>query len=116
MTQKQIIYQAMLRRVLPHLRNVSTWSWWRRLRDRSTYFEAQLIHNIWPSLWDPDFVDHDVWFLNYEASLYCRECNPQLSPLYPEQVTLIRELFNLVPPELRSKLLWNGPDEPVIAL
>lgn len=111
MTQKQIIYQAILSRALPHMRNVSTWSWWRRLRDRSTYFETQFIHNIWPSLCEPAFVDHDLWFLNNEARLYCKECSTKLSPLYLAQVAHIRELFALVPPELRSKLLWNGPNE-----
>ena len=109
MSPKQKIYQATLRWTLPHLRNISTLSWWRRLRDRSAYYEAELIHNLPVSMFEPDFVDHDIWFLNVHARTYCEECSERLSPLYSYQVALVRELFELVPPEFRPKLKWSGP-------
>ena len=92
------------------MRNVSTLSWWRRLRDRSVYHDAELIHNIWPSLFEPEMVDHDIWFLNAQARVYTQECNAHISPLYLENVARIKELFALVPEQLKVKLKWNGPE------
>jgi hypothetical protein len=109
MTRKQEIYQEILRRALPHVRNVSTWPWWRRLPDRSVRYEAELVHDLWPSLFDPEFVDHDIWFLNFQARAYCERCSPQLSPLYAENVKQIKELFAIVPDGHREKLKWSGP-------
>jgi hypothetical protein len=109
LTPKQVVYEEMLHWTLPHLRNISTWPWWRRVRDRSAYYEAELIHNLPVSMFEPGFVEHDIWFLNVQARTYCRECNGDLSPYYLQQVTRIRELFSLVPSPFRSKLEWAGP-------
>ena len=109
MTQKQTIYREMLRWTLPHLRNVSTWPWWQRLSDRSAYFEAELIHNLPASMFEAEFVEHDIWFLNVQARAYYKECSSELSPLYVQQIQRIRELFTLVPNDLTSKLQWAGP-------
>ena len=106
---KQVLYREMLHWSLPHLRNVSTWPWWRRLRDRSAYFEAELVHNLPVAVLEPDFGEHDIWFLNEQARDYCQQCNAQVSYLYPSQVGRIRELFSLVPEHMRSKLRWTGP-------
>jgi hypothetical protein len=108
-TPKQVVYREMLHWTLPHLRNISTWPWWRRLCDRSAYFEAELIHNLPVSMLEPEFLEHDVWFLNVQARSYYQECSPELSDLYSVQVKRIRELFSLVPEEMRSKLQWSGP-------
>jgi hypothetical protein len=109
MSPKQAVYQEMLRCTLPHLRNVSTRQWWRRLRDRSTYHESELIHNLPVSMYEREFVEHDIWFLNFQARAYCQRCTPELSWLYPQQVARIQELFSLVPEHLRAKLQWSGP-------
>jgi hypothetical protein len=79
------------------------------LRDRSAYYEVELIHNLPVCVFEPEFVEHDVWFLNVQARTYYWECSAGLSSLYPEQVKRIRELFSLVPEPLRSKLQWEGP-------
>jgi len=55
-------------------------------------------------MYEPEFVDHDVWFLNVQARAYCQRCSAAVSALYPQQVERIRELFALVPQHLRSKL------------
>jgi len=80
---------------------------WRRWGDRSVYEEAELIHNLWPSLFDPEFGEHDLWFLNYSAHHYCEKA--EVSELYANRVALIRQLFALIPEGLRSKLMWSGP-------
>jgi len=107
MSPKQEIYRELLRTTLPYIRNMQSRPFWRRWRDRTVFEEAELIHNIWPSLFEPEFTDHDIWFLNAHAESYFGEAH--FSPLYPQHVALIRELFALVPEVLRSRLLWSGP-------
>jgi len=68
-----------------------------------------LIHNLPVSICEPEFVEHDIWFLNTQARTYCHECSAERSNLYLEQVKRIRELFSLVPETMRSKLSWEGP-------
>jgi hypothetical protein len=109
LSPKQTVYYEMLRWTLPHLRNVASLKWWQRLRDRSGFYEAELVHNISASMFEPDFVSHDLWFLNVQARAYCQQCSPAVSYLYPQQVQRIRELFTLVPEHLRTKLEWKGP-------
>jgi hypothetical protein len=109
LSPKQTIYEEMLRWTLPYVRNVSTRRWWQRLRDRSTYYETELIHSLPVSMYEPNFVEHEVWFLNVQARTYCQECSAAVSALYPQQVERIRELFALVPDHLRPKLQWSGP-------
>lgn len=60
MSAKQKIYQEMLWWTLPHLRNLSSLSWWRRWRDQSAAYESELIHNLPNSMFEADFVDHDI--------------------------------------------------------
>jgi hypothetical protein len=72
-------------------------------------FESELVHNLWVSVCEPEFVEHDIWFLNAQARWYCEKCNPKLSPLYDHHVNVIRELIALVPETLRPKLQWEGP-------
>lgn len=109
LSPKQQIYQEMLWWTLPHLRNISAWKWWRRVHDRSARHEAALIHNLPNSMYEPEFVQHDIWFLNVQARAYCEQCSPAQSPLYAQQVARIRRLFVHVPGHLRSKLEWRGP-------
>ena len=110
MTPKQKIYQDMLFWTLPHLRNVATLGWWHRLRDRSVYFESDLVHNLPSSMFEPEFVEHDICFLNGQARRYCEQCSARISHLYVHQIERIRALFALVPPHLRGRLKWQGPE------
>ncbi len=106
MSPKQQVYQEMLWWTLPHLRNVSTGSWWRRGKDKSAYFESELIHNLPVSMYEPEFTEHDIWFLNVQAQSYCKNCSASISPLYPSQVARIERLLALVPSHLVPKLQW----------
>jgi hypothetical protein len=109
MSPKQKEYQAILVKILPWLRNVSTWSWLQRFRDKSCYFDTQLVHNLPISMWEEDFVDHDIWFLNHQARAYVERCNPQISPNYDAVVVCIRNLFKMIPEERKAELEWGGP-------
>jgi hypothetical protein len=107
MSPKQEIYRELLRTTLPHIRSVLNLPFWRRLRHKALYEEAELVHNLWPSLFEPEFIDHDVWFLNSQAKSYYQRARS--SPLYPQHVALIRELFAFVPDRCRPQLHWAGP-------
>jgi hypothetical protein len=109
MSPKQEIYQEMLRVVFMYVRSVAALPWYRRIGDRSLYCEIDLVHNLTTSMFEDDFVAHDLWFLNWQARHYCESYNPNICPLYLQQIDLIRRLFQLVPSELREQLKWGGP-------
>ncbi|MGV3663369.1 MAG: hypothetical protein ACO1TE_24570 [Prosthecobacter sp.] len=77
MSPKQKIYRALLAGVLPYLRVMAGIPLWRRLlnprlwQEQSAYHEAELVHNLHPSLFEPEFERHDLWFLNWQARHYC---------------------------------------------
>lgn len=79
------------------------------MRDRSAFYESELIHNLCESLFDLDFVDHDIWFLNHQARIYHDQCSPSRSPNYRRQLELIGDLFAMVPEPLLTRLSWGGP-------
>ena len=110
MSPKQEIYREFLRTTLPYIRDRQSLSFWRRWGDASVYEEAELIHNLWPSLFEAEFTDHDFWFLNAQTESYYRRASS--SPLYAQHVALIRELFTIVPIRFRSQLRWSGPSTP----
>ena len=99
----------MLMLTLPHLRNISGCSALTKVLEKSSYYETELIHNLASSIFEPDFVEHDIWFLNHQAKTYCRECSEKKSHLYQQQVQSIRELFALVPETMKDQLDWAGP-------
>lgn len=107
MSPKQEIYGELLRSTLSYIRNYQSLPFWRRWRSRTVYEEAELIHNLRHGLFEPDFTDHDIWFLNSQAESYYQHA--RFSPLYVQHVALIRELFALVPDSFRPQLRWQGP-------
>ncbi len=108
MSRKQEIYTEMLLFAIPLIRNIQTWPWYRRLpTGHLCYCEAELVHNLQYSILTPEFVEHDIHFLNYQARSYCKNC--KVSPNYRWHIQRIQELFSLVPQELKPHLLWLGP-------
>lgn len=110
---KQRVYGEMLHTMLPVLRNISTLRWWQRLRYRRMFLhETELIHGLPNQIFEPGFTESDFWFLNFQARHYHDHCDTRQSPLYLQQLRCIRELFALVPEEMRGRLQWAGPGEP----
>lgn len=109
MTRKQQIYTEMLRLGLTWIRNVQTWHWWQRIRDRSCYFESELIHNL-PDLLSRQEIDEpDIWFLNQQAKIYIYEASEKTTPNYKKNSELINELFSLAKADYSYQLEWPGP-------
>jgi hypothetical protein len=57
----------------------------------------------------PEFSEHDLWFLNNQARDYFENCSDDISPNYIQHIEYIKELFKIVPENLRPKLVWRGP-------
>jgi hypothetical protein len=106
---KKQVYSKMLSTALIYLRAHAARPWYRRMFDRWTYYEVELLHNLPVCMFEENFVAHDIWFLNHQAKYYCELKDHRLRPLYAIQAPLISRLFALVPEEMRGQLEWNGP-------
>jgi hypothetical protein len=112
MSRKQEIYRELLQFGLPYLRGVRHLRSWQAAHRRALYEEAEFLHNLPVSILEPEFVEHDVWFLNHQARRFLADADPRHAAPYYHHRGLIRELFALVPEPLRGKLEWSGPDDP----
>ncbi len=108
MSRKQEIYTELLFWSLPTIRNVQSGSFWSKARDKSCYYESELVHTLHTSILESEFVDNDIHFLNYQAKSYFE--NGTCSVAYNAQIALINELFELVPENRKGNLLWQGPN------
>ncbi len=106
---KQEIYCRLLGWGLSRVRNDEYTNNFTPERHRALILEAELLHNLCDSICEPGFVDHDLYFLNVQAQIYCERANPSFCPGFKFNREAIRELFQLVPSELRPLLKWNGP-------
>lgn len=119
MSRKQEIYQEILRRALPQVRNSLAYS--NEVhepcvlsRDEQMYLKgayevAQFVHNLYVSILDAEWVFHDIWFLNVQARSFVERNSDQTAHQYSLFVACVRELFSLVPDEWRPLLEWTGP-------
>lgn len=110
---KKDIYLDILQGSLLQIRSVSTHGAFFRARDKSVYYESQLIHEFYLLLKNDDFNDFndlDIWFLNRNARWYYDDCSEKKSFLYEHQLKRISSLFSLVPEKRRDKLEWHGPE------
>ncbi len=113
MSRKQEIYRDFLQFGLPYLRGVKYVRWWQTGRRQALYVEAEFLHNLYVTILEPEFVDHDIWFLNHQAKWFLTHADPRHATCYYHHECLIRELFTLVPERLKDKLEWAGPDDPL---
>ncbi len=121
MSRKQEIYKEILSWTLPSARN--TLSRFREVRPfvllslksqrylAAQYTVAEFTHNLYVSILDEEFTDHDIHFLNYQARIYYERGNEDFDASYYHFVSCIQQLFQQVPAERRGALKWNGPEE-----
>ncbi len=110
-TEKQKLYEQILSFVLPTMRNVQTWPFWRRIRF-NLYDELELVHNLPPLSLRPEFSVHDVYWLNVQARNYVVAAAAHRRFHYAGVVECIRKLRALVPPELQAGLTLRAEDLP----
>lgn len=106
---KQEIYISMFNTILLHIRNIQQLGLLRRGMDLSCYYNSELIHNLIHSIHQEKFVEHDIIFLNYQTRWYIQNCNSKISSIYLQNLEYIRQLFSLVPDEMKPDLIWDGP-------
>ena len=107
MSNKQKLYTELLRLSGPTTRNVLTRSLvFGRVR-LEAYELSQLTHDLYISILDEEFTDHDFWILNVHAKSYFERAKKTFS--YDIINRVVRELFLEVPDSLKHKLEWNGP-------
>jgi hypothetical protein len=99
----------MLGLALPYIRNLQLLEKTEKSLNLSCYLEAELVHNLTVTILEKNFTEHDIWFLNSQAKYYFESCNENISPNYNQHLIYIKELFNIVPGALKSKLTWAGP-------
>lgn len=106
-SKKQEIYNELLRHSLLMARSVLSSQFVFGRKRKSVHDLCELTHNLYVTILEEDFVEHDIWFLNVQARYYYETAKS--SSIYDDIVELISELFEEVPESFRSKLEWKGP-------
>lgn len=114
--KKQDIYQMLLWKGLPHIRNVQAQSFFRKGRDKSCYYIAELLHNVHASIFFEQYTDHDFWFINNQVRSFVNNCNSQILHSYPEFCDLLLLLMEEVPENQKSQIEWSFSDEQLAAI
>lgn len=109
MSEKQIIYQEILKRGLPSMRLIFSLGADAHELKQALRAELEFFHNLPTSILEPTFVAHDIWFLNNQAKSFFSNPAAQSSPNYHLYAELIRKCFDLLPAELRDQITWPGP-------
>lgn len=107
MSRKQEIYTELLRHSLPMARNTLSHRFIYGKKREEGFRICQLTHNLYVSILEEKFTEHDIWFLNASAREYVS--NAQECALYCVVVELLRQLFSEVPADMRDQLEWSGP-------
>lgn len=74
----------------------------------SQYQVAEFVHNLYVSILDKKFTQHDIHFLNVQARAFF-EGNDDTCLHYSLFAYYIQELFKEVPEHRRHELDWDGP-------
>lgn len=69
----------------------------------------ELVHDLYASIFEEEFTNHDLYFLNLHARLFLERNNEDSCFGYDLIARRIQELFELVPAPLKSQLEWAGP-------
>lgn len=104
MKSKKEIYLEMIRDAVVQSRNASTLPMFQKAFNKSSYYELELVHNLFTSLDDEEFSDHDIYFLNNQAKWYLENCSDKFSPLYEENKKRIEALISMVPSIRRNEV------------
>ena len=121
MTRKQELYEILIRQGFVIIRNqqsrckfIAWWRlppWeWKRLGTLS-YEVAQFLHNVPRVADNEEFGEADLSFLNFGVRRYFERMPPR-SFGYSYFFWTVRQLFDLVPEDMKGLLEWDGPRMP----
>ncbi len=108
---KQDIYQQLFWKGLVHIRNVQSQSFLKKGRDKSSYFIAELLHNLHASMFIPEYTDHDIWFINNQVRYFINNCSSKILSSYLDYCDLLLLLVEDVPNTLKSQIDLTFSDE-----
>lgn len=95
-SRKQEIYRELLADSISYCRNLASGSPVSKAFDKSSFVELQFVHSIPESILQPDFVDHDLWFLNHQARVFIFNADESRTPNYSKYRRRIIELLGLL--------------------
>ena len=112
-SRKQEIYRELLTDSISYCRNLASGSPISRAFNKSSLVELQFVHNIPVSILQPDFVEHDIWFLNHQAKQFVFKADESSTPNYSKYRRQIIELLSLldekqlaeIDPDMRKLIL-----------
>ncbi len=90
--------------------------WKRHKLSRTSYEVAQFLHQVPHLMANDEFTAGDLWFLNIHARSFFTRAEPKISFLYTHFLSPTRQLFSLVPEDMREQLEWPGPESPQLTL
>ncbi len=111
---KQDIYRELFWHGLVYIRNMQEQSFFKKGRDTSCYHVAELLHNLHASMFEKEFLDHDIWFINTQMRYFIEECSPKIFGSYPLFCDLLLLLLDAVPEEMKEKVNWSPSDETIM--
>jgi hypothetical protein len=103
-TKKQEAYRDLLMHVLPYINSCLNIKKFGLFKDDDVSIEAELIHNIYCSICDYEYTDHDLHFLNYQVEHYLKVANSKNSPNYENILKELVKLIRNCPPNYQSML------------
>lgn len=120
-SRKQELYRMMMHDGFVFIRNrhskyaepwwkVSPWDF--QGEAKASYLVAEFLHHVPVLIQRSGFEESDIHFLNGHARSFFKNVEPKTSFLYQRFFSPMRQLFNLVPAEERSRLEWEGPTLP----
>jgi hypothetical protein len=108
-SKKQELYLDITGFILPSMRNLYTWKRrWVIWKAGNFLPELELVHNLPQLMINPEFEAWDIHWLNSQAKQFVINC-PKHRAYYNRVCRDIKELFALVPDNLRNELRWDGP-------
>lgn len=121
-SRKQELYARLLQDGFVHIRNglgPFRWhAWWRQApwtwhrAGRTNQRVAEFLHNVPLLIASPEFSDGDFWWMNHHARTFFENEALPGTYLWHAFFSPTRQLFDLVPGELRHQLKWDGPRLP----
>jgi hypothetical protein len=105
MTKKQEIYLELMRLCIPYVRNRLSYGIIYGKKRKELFEITNLIHDLYVSILDKEFTDHDVWIINVHMKNYCEKNEETF--LYPEIAKLVNKLIESLPVNKKCKIEWK---------
>ncbi len=94
-SRKQEIYLTVFDLALPLIRDVQTWPPWKRLFFGNVFAESELVHNLHPLIFIPEFKDRDIWWLETQAAIFRKARSRKPFGRSEDILRLIDELWKI---------------------